>query len=148
MPDLLAPDPVAIKLAASDAAALSEFDAPEPELTLPPEKKEEIPLDEKKPEEKVEEKKEEEIAPTEDDIQKRLDEIQPKKNAHPNTTKGYTALKNIIVEVKEKLTKSEEARKSVDSKLAALETEYKGKVITPELESELVELRQLRREFH
>lgn len=149
------------RLAAEDAAALAELD--EPPVDIPDRAKidldkeeaaavspetvpavPEVPVTEAPPttpESKPESK-------PDADLDAALDEIQPKKNAHPNTHKGYEALKEVAKKEREKFRAAEKARKELEDKYSSLETEYKGKVITPELEIEIKELRELRRDFH
>lgn len=148
-PPIISPAPsdadLNARLAREDDAALAELDAPVEEIParakVPDEEEDVTPPPDvpAPPEAKVEEKKEE-------NLDSDLDEIQPKKHAHPNTHKGYEALKGIIKETRTELRAEKAARQEFEQKFTALETEYKGKVITPELEKELTELRAIRRE--
>lgn len=119
--------------------------------------KEEVPekveseKDEKEiPEDKKEEGTSTEAAPpaisekspqSDEDLQKELDKIEPSEGSHPNTVKAIPVLKDKIKETNllarelaEKLKKSEEEKKSL-------------KILTPETEQEISQLREFRRMY-
>lgn len=139
------------KLAQSDEAALATMEPiaeVKPEEDKLPRRAEEIIKEkEEVPEVKEPAKEEQKAGETDEEFDARVEAIQPKKGAHPDTAKGYAALRAVIKEERARAQKEEKSRKELEGKLASLETEYKEKMITPEMETEIAELKEMRRQY-
>lgn len=137
------------QLAASDAEALAALDAPEVVAPVEEPVTVEVPVDTTVPAPPESEVKPDAPTAADDDdkaLDEELDKLQPRKGAHPNTFKMAEVLRGVIKRERAERKLEAAARKDAESKLASVETEYKGKAITPEIESELKDLRELRRE--
>lgn len=124
------------ELAQSDAAALAALDVPE---------QEEVPSPAPEKKEDALATKEESETPAVETSKAPEEDIKPRPHARQETHRDFDALKDIIKDERAQREEAQKKSKELEEKLGSLEKEYKGKVITPEMEKDYESLRELRR---
>lgn len=127
------------ELVQSDVQALAALDAPEQQETPPAE--------EKKDADKVDTTPEPEEKKVEPELKAPEEDIKPRPHARQETHRDFDALKDIIKDERKQREEAQRKSKESEEKLASLEKEYKSKVITPEMEKDYEDLREMRRTF-
>lgn len=147
--------PIKFKSSMEDASAVEnlfkDLDAPEMVPVAQPEPPAEPvtePESEKLPEAEITPEPKPRKDESDEEFEKRMADVQLKPSSHPKTKEAFERTKSEIKEYRELAKEAQRQAKESEEKLSKLETEYKGKVITPEIEQELTELRERRREFH